>query len=91
MILLKRIRWGESDAGKRRTVRLAVQLCGLGGSGSFGSSAADDPADLFDWIKTSSGIAKIKLRGRARVNATFTMALAAYNLIRLPKLLRAAA
>jgi hypothetical protein len=31
----------------------------------------------------------IKLRGRARVDAAFTLALAAYNLIRLPKLLEA--
>jgi hypothetical protein len=32
-------------------------------------------------------MAKIKLRGRARVDTAFTLALAAYNLIRLPKLL----
>ena len=43
--------------------------------------------EVFGWIKASAGLAKVKLRGRARVNAAFTMALAAYNLIRLPKLL----
>jgi transposase len=43
--------------------------------------------EVFGWIKASAGLAKIKLRGRARVDAAFTMALAAYNLIRLPKLL----
>ena len=32
-------------------------------------------------------MAKIKLRGPARVVAVFTLALAAYNLVRLPKLL----
>jgi transposase len=47
--------------------------------------------EVFGWIKSSAGLAKIKLRGRARVDAAFTMALAAYNLIRLPKLLGAAA
>ncbi|ABE61402.1 transposase, IS4 family [Nitrobacter hamburgensis X14] len=47
--------------------------------------------EVFGWIKASAGLAKIKLRGRDRVNATFTLALAAYNLIRLPKLLAAAA
>jgi transposase len=47
--------------------------------------------EVFGWIKTSAGLAKVKLRGRARVNAAFTLALAAYNLIRLPKLLEAAA
>lgn len=43
--------------------------------------------EVFSWIKCSAGLAKVKLRGRDRVNAAFTMALAAYNLIRLPKLL----
>jgi transposase len=45
--------------------------------------------EVFGWIKSSAGLAKVKLRGRARVDAAFTMALAAYNLIRLPKLLGA--
>ncbi|MGH9806694.1 MAG: IS5 family transposase [Terriglobia bacterium] len=43
--------------------------------------------EVFGWIKSSAGLAKVKLRGRERVDATFTLALAAYNLIRLPKLL----
>ena len=43
--------------------------------------------EVFGWIKGAAGLTKVKLRGRARVNATFTLALAAYNLIRLPKLL----
>ena len=47
--------------------------------------------EVFGWIKSSAGLAKVKLRGRRRVNATFTMALAAYNLVRLPKLLRVVA
>jgi Transposase DDE domain len=47
--------------------------------------------EVFGWLKGSAGLAKIKLRGRARVEAVFTLALAAYNLIRLPKLLGAAA
>ena len=45
--------------------------------------------EVFGWIKSSAGLAKVKLRGRSRVDAAFTMALAAYNLIRLPKLLSA--
>ena len=45
--------------------------------------------EVFGWIKGSAGLAKVKLRGRARVDATFTLALAAYNLVRLPKLLAA--
>jgi hypothetical protein len=43
--------------------------------------------EVFGWIKSSAGLAKVKLRGRARVDAAFTLALVAYNLIRLPKLL----
>jgi hypothetical protein len=46
---------------------------------------------VFGWIKSSAGLAKMKLRGRDRVDAAFRLALAAYNLIRLPKLLAAAA
>lgn len=42
--------------------------------------------EVFGWIKSSAGLAKVKLRGRERVDAAFTLALAAYNLIRLPKL-----
>jgi len=41
--------------------------------------------------KAYDGLAKVKLRGRARVDAVFTLALAAYNLVRLPKLIGAAA
>lgn len=47
--------------------------------------------EVFGWIKSSAGLAKVKLRGRDRVDAAFTLALAAYNLIRLPKLLAAPA
>ncbi|MDE2112503.1 MAG: IS5 family transposase [Alphaproteobacteria bacterium] len=47
--------------------------------------------EIFGWAKSAAGLAKVKLRGRARVNAVFTIGLAAYNLIRLPKLLGAVA
>lgn len=47
--------------------------------------------EIFGWAKSAAGLAKVKLRGRARVEAVFTLALAAYNLIRLPKLLAAPA
>lgn len=46
--------------------------------------------EVFGWIKSSAGLAKVRLRGRAKVDAAFTLHLAAYNLIRLPKLLAAA-
>lgn len=47
--------------------------------------------EVFGWIKGAAGLAKVKLRGRAKVDAAFTLALAAYNLVRLPKLLEAPA
>ncbi|MDI1325657.1 MAG: hypothetical protein PSV23_02550 [Brevundimonas sp.] len=36
-------------------------------------------------------LAKVKLRGRRKVDAAFALALAVYNLIRLPRLLAAPA
>jgi len=47
--------------------------------------------EVFGWIKGPAGLAKVKLRGQAKVDAVFTLALAAYNLVRLPKLLGALA
>jgi transposase len=47
--------------------------------------------EVFGWMKASACLAKIKLRGRRKVEAAFTLGLVAYNLIRLPKLLGAAA
>jgi len=43
--------------------------------------------EVFGWVKGAAGLAKVKLRGRLRVDTAFTLALAAYNLIRLPRLL----
>ena len=45
--------------------------------------------EIFGWIKVNAGQDKTKFRGKERVNASFTLALTAYNLIRLPKLLEA--
>jgi hypothetical protein len=39
------------------------------------------------WIKVVAGQEKTKFRGRDRVGWAFTFAAAAYNLVRLPKLL----
>ena len=41
----------------------------------------------FGWAKTIAGMAKVKVRGLARVRHAFTFAMAAYNLIRMPRLL----
>ena len=43
--------------------------------------------EAFGWAKSAAGLRKTKHRGVARVGWQFTFTMAAYNLIRLPKLL----
>lgn len=45
--------------------------------------------EIFGWVKVNAGQDKTKFRGKERVNASFVLALAAYNLVRLPRLLEA--
>ena len=45
--------------------------------------------EAFGWIKTVAGMRKTKLRGLEKVDWAFTFATAAYNLVRLPRLLGA--
>jgi transposase len=47
--------------------------------------------EVFGWLKGSAGLTKVKLRGRRKVEAAFTLGLVAYNLVRLPKLIGTAA
>jgi IS5 family transposase len=46
---------------------------------------------VFGWMKTVGGQRKTRYRGTARVGWMFTLSAAAYNLIRMPKLLAGAA
>ena len=46
---------------------------------------------VFGWMKTVGGQRKTRYRGTAKVGWMFTLSAAAYNLIRMPKLLAAAA
>lgn len=43
--------------------------------------------EAFGWAKTVAGLGKTKLRGTRRVAFKFTFTMAAYNLIRMPRLL----
>ena len=45
----------------------------------------------FGWAKTIGGLARPMLRGAQRLGFKFTLTMAAYDLIRLPKLIGAAA
>lgn len=47
--------------------------------------------EVFGWIKAQAGYNQVKVRGRAKAEAVFTFAAAAYNLLRIPKLLAGAA
>lgn len=47
--------------------------------------------EAFGWIKMIAGLRRTKLRGLEKVDWSFTFAAAAYNLIRLPRLLGEAA
>jgi transposase len=46
--------------------------------------------EAFGWIKMVAGLKKTRFRGLARVDLAFTFAAAAYNLVRLPRLLAGA-
>lgn len=43
--------------------------------------------EVFGWVKKPGGLAKAKVRGSPKVEAVFTFAVIAYNLIRIPKLI----
>ena len=43
--------------------------------------------EIFGWIKPIGGLAQVKVRGLAKVQAVFVFAILAYNLIRIPKLM----
>ena len=47
--------------------------------------------EAFGWAKTVAGLRKARHRGLPKVDWQFTLAMAAYNLVRLPKLLMVAA
>jgi transposase len=47
--------------------------------------------EIFGWTKEVGGLAQLKVRGLEKVRAAFIFGLAAYNLIRIPKLLPEAA
>ena len=72
---------GRSSRIDRRTVRHPAYAAS--------QRARKRIEEAFAWIKTIAGQAKTSFRGTARVGWAFTLAAAAYNLIRLPKLLGA--
>ena len=43
--------------------------------------------EIFGWGKSVGGVRKVKVRGLEKVSAVFAFTIAAYNLVRIPKLL----
>ena len=75
-----------TKTGKRRKTRIDGRTTRHPGYGAS-QRCRKRIEEVFGWVKTSAGLSKTKFRGRRRVDASFTLALAAYNLIRLPRLL----
>jgi transposase len=75
-----------TKTGKRRTTRIDGRTTRHAGY-AISQRIRKRIEEIFDWVKVQGGQDKTKFRGRQRVDASFTLALAAYNLIRLPKLL----
>jgi transposase len=78
----------QNDNGRRSAIdRRTTRHAGYGISQRI-RKRIEEP---FGWTKTVAGQRKTRFRGRDRVGWAFTLAMAAYNLVRLPKLLGAAA
>ena len=74
-------RWGGSAIDARTTRHAGYDM-------SQACRPRVEPA--FGWLKTIAGIRKVKLRGLPNVDWLFVFASAAFNLLRLPKLLAGA-
>lgn len=78
----------------RNTSRRRSNIPGdVAGSGGYAASQKlrKRIEEVFGWVKTIAGQEKTRHRGLDRVDWQFTLALAAYNLIRIPRLLAAPA
>ncbi|MFQ5766179.1 MAG: IS5 family transposase [Rhodospirillales bacterium] len=78
----------RNTSGRRSNIADAIAA-----SAGYGASqkARKRIEEVFAWVKTIAGQDKTRHRGLDRVGWQFTLALAAYNLIRIPKLLAAPA
>jgi transposase len=77
-----------TKTGKRRSSAIDVRTLRHAGY-AISQRCRKRIEEVFGWAKCQAGLAKTRFRGRRRVEASFTLALAAYNLIRLPRLLAA--
>lgn len=77
-----------SKTGKPRKTAMDTDVLGQAGY-AVSQRCRKRIEEAFGWIKSAAGLAKVKLRGRRKIDAAFTLHLAAYNLIRMPRLLAA--
>ena len=81
-----RCMWRKTPAGgPRRSTLVTTRHAGYAISQRIRKKIEEG----FGWIKTIAGQEKTMFRGRDRVGWAFTFAAAAYNLVRLPKLMAA--
>ena len=71
----------------RRTPAAEVRRSTHARRGAISQRVRKRIEEAFGWIKTVARQEKTKFRGRGRVGWAFTFAAAAYNLVRLPKLI----
>jgi len=81
---------GRRSAINGRTMRHAGYAVSLRARKRVERRRSPDIEEVFGWMKTVGGLRKTRHRGTARVGWMFTFVAAAYNLVRLPKLLAGA-
>ncbi len=75
-----------TKTGKRRKTMIDGRTTGHPGY-AISQRIGKRIEEIFGWVKVQGGQDKTKFRSCRRVDASFTLPLAAYNLIRLPRLL----
>jgi hypothetical protein len=85
-VTVTRSRWirGPLEANRRG----GGSAIGCAHDAAFGLCAGPRIEPAFGWLKTITWIRKVKLRDLENVDWLFVSASAAFNLIRLPKLLQ---
>ncbi|MCW3477484.1 IS5 family transposase [Limobrevibacterium gyesilva] len=77
----------QNDNGRRSTIdRRTTRHPGY----AISLRSRERIEEAFGWAKTVAGLRKARHRGLPKIDWQFTFAMAAYNLVRLPRLLRAA-
>ncbi len=71
-----------TKTGERRTTFIDGRTLRHAGNG-ISQRCRKRVEEMSGWLKTTGGIARVKVRGLAKVQAVFTFAIVAYNLVRI--------